>query len=304
MAATLDVETSMSMTRFRKRAPKVFHTWMLLTTLLVSIAAGAGSPEPTPKLQAWYRSLGPPRESEDFGSYLARAARAQHGVGYQDVAAAPGPETLQVDLEAFECVSFIESAIAVARCGWSRDTTEGCFRRELERTRYRKGEMGNYASRLHYFVDWIEDNETRGRIENLTVSLGGEPHRKEFFHISKRVLERSSLPAGDRSVLTREMEATEQRLSNRSHAVLSRERAPRVLDGLRDGDLVAFVRERPGLLVHHAGFIYWANGTPRLLHASSYHARVVITSSDVTDYLLRRPERRGVIVARPLAPVN
>ena len=59
--------------------------------------------------------------------------------------------------------------------------------------------------------------------------------------------------------------------------MLSRENAPAVLNELLDGDLVAFVRERPGLLVHHAGLVYWANGTPRLLHASSYHGRVVIT---------------------------
>ena len=102
--------------------------------------------------------------------------------------------------------------------------------------------------------------------------------------------------------MTREMQTTEARLSATTHSVLTRESAATVLSELEDGDLVAFVRERPGLLVYHAGFVYWANGTPRLLHASSYHGRVVITVRDLTNYLLRRPERRGVIVARPIVP--
>ncbi len=107
---------------------------------------------------------------------------------------------------------------------------------------------------------------------------------------------------GSLAVLTREVAATESRLSRAPHLVLSREKARAVLDALEDGDLVAFVRERSGLLVHHAGFVYRVGGKPRLLHASSYHQRVVLTPDDVSSYLLRRSERRGVLVARPLRP--
>ena len=168
-------------------------------------------------------------------------------------------------------------------------------------SRYRGGALGDYASRLHYFVDWIGDNEARGRIENLTTSLGGTPVQKDFYLITRRELPKAAIDQEAIDAVTETLLATEQRLSSTSHDVLGRESAPEALRALEDGDLVAFVRERPGLLVHHAGFVYWANGTPRLLHASSYHERVVITESDLTDYLLRRPERKGVIIARPLA---
>jgi hypothetical protein len=116
------------------------------------------------------------------------------------------------------------------------------------------------------------------------------------------VLPRSHLSPEALAALTREVAATESRLSLAAHLVLSREKAPAVLDRLDDGDVVAFVREREGLLVHHAGFVYHARGKPRLLHASSYHQRVVLTSEDVSSYLLRRHERRGILVARPLRP--
>jgi hypothetical protein len=212
------------------------------------------------------------------------------------------PEELRVELSRFECVTFIESSLAVARCGFRGEPGASCFEREVTASRYRGGVLSDYASRLHYFDDWIDDNEARKRLENLTPELGGEPLTRSYFHISSRVLPRSNVSKDALAVLTREVAATESRLSRVPHLVLSRERAPRVLDQLEDGDLVAFVRERSGLLIHHAGFIYRVRGKPRLLHASSYHQRVVLTSDDVASYLLRRPERLGIVVARPSSP--
>ena len=56
-------------------------------------------------------------------------------------------------------------------------------------------------------------------------------------------------------------------------------------------------------MVTHAGFVLRSEGgRARLVHASSYHRRVVLTREDLADYLLRRPERTGVMVARPLPP--
>lgn len=275
---------------------------MWLVCGFAALAISARAEPSTTKLASWYDALGKPRASESFGHYLTRTARIQHGVKYKENSEPPGAETLDANVDGFECVSFIESTLAVARCAWESEPTASCFVRELEATRYRGGRMGDYASRLHYFVDWIGDNESRGRLVNMTAALGGEPVQKDFFYITERVLERSDVKEDDLASLTREMQTTEARLSATTHAVLSRQSAPPVLSKLEDGDLVAFVRERPGLLVHHAGFVYWARGTPRLLHASSYHGRVVITVRDLTNYLLRRPERRGVIVARPIVP--
>ena len=280
------------------------HSRSFVAALLVAVAcspAGAAA-ETIDDVRQWHQRLGPPLSGDDFGHYVARAARIQHGASYRVAPQPPGRETLQLDLDTFECVSFIESTLAIARCGWRSDTSEQCFASEVEKSRYRNGELRDYASRLHYFTEWIEDNDRRGRVEDLTTRLGGEPVRREFFHISKRVLPAAALTSEARTELTQAIATTELRLSDKEHAVLTRESAPDVLSGLSDGDLVAFVRERAGLLIHHAGFVYWANGTPRLLHASSYHERVVITQRDVTNYLLRRPERRGVLVVRPLEP--
>jgi hypothetical protein len=278
-----------------------------LSPLLLSLAAYASdhqtlTTKTRTKLKEWYDGVGPPLTHETFGAYLARTALFQRGAGYESVQAPAVPEELRVELSRFECVTFIESSLAVARCGFRGESTPACFERELVASRYRGGALSDYASRLHYFDDWIDDNETRKRIQNLTPALGGEPLPRRYFHITSRVLPRADVSPDELAILTREVAATESRLSRTPHLVLSRERVPRVLDRLQDGDLVAFVRERSGLLVHHAGFVYRVRGKPRLLHASSYHQRVVLTPDDVASYLLRRPERRGILVARPSSP--
>ena len=81
----------------------------------------------------------------------------------------------------------------MARCGFRREPTESCFERELVASRYRGGTLSDYASRLHYFDDWIDDNESRKRLANLTQALGGEPLTRSYFHISSRVLARADV---------------------------------------------------------------------------------------------------------------
>ena len=99
------------------------------------------------------------------------------------------------------------------------------------------------------------------------------------------------------------MAAIEGDLSLRSHYVLGRNDIRPAVDDLHDGDLIAVVGNKPGRLITHAGLILKSKtGTPRLLHASSYRRRVVVSREGLADYVLRRPERTGVIVARPLPP--
>lgn len=279
---------------------------MLVSPGALGVIFPAGLPplsaEERSKLGSWFRDAGDPRPGEPFGSYLARVAYLKLGVDYDEVVSPPGEEKLHIDLDRFECVTFIESSLAVARCGYRNDPSSECFERELVLSRYRDGVPSDYASRLHYFVDWIDDNGRRNRLQNLTAELGGEPMTRNFFYVTRRLLRRAVMSGDELARIEREMAETEARLSREPHLVLTRASVASASGKLEDGDLVSFVRERPGLLVSHAGFIYRAKGQPRLLHASSFHRRVVLTPEDVASYLLRRPERTGLIVARPLPP--
>ena len=47
----------------------------------------------------------------------------------------------------------------------------GAFGREIERMRYRGGKRRGYASRLHYFSEWISDGARRGLVRDLGKEL-------------------------------------------------------------------------------------------------------------------------------------
>jgi hypothetical protein len=86
----------------------------------------------------------------------------------------PLREPLTLSLSHFDCVTLVESSLAVARVAlahgrpsWSR------FGQEIERMRYRGGKRRGYGSRLHYFSEWISDNAQRGLVQDLGSELGG-----------------------------------------------------------------------------------------------------------------------------------
>lgn len=251
-------------------------------------------------IREWFAALGEIRDGESFGELSTRAARLALGRPYDDAPQTAGPEHLRVRVDELHCVSLVEYSDALARCLWDAKPTPECFTREVEQTRYRNGQMSDYASRLHYFVDWLADNHRRARVRQLNTELGVVPIREPFFFMTRHP---KSYPAlADRD--TREaIAAAEARLSATNHLYVPRERIKEVQNLLREGDIVAFVTRKPGLLVTHTGYVTLdARGIPRVLHASSHNDRVVISRGDLADYVLRRPERRGVIVARPLPP--
>lgn len=284
------------------------HAWSSRTSPTIAIFAAAitalfcvsTSADQSSTLARWYQTVGERVPGEGFGSFLGRVAAARLDTPYGYGSEIRGSETLSVELRRFECVSFLESSLAVARCAWRGESTQECFVWEVMGFRYRSGLMVNYASRLHYFADWLEDNGGRWRLNDITGELGGQPVQRDFFYLTRRT---SNLAVFVSSGERRAMAAIESDLSSRSHYVLGRNDVRAAVNELQDGDLIAIVGNKPGRLITHAGLIVRGEGDgARLLHASSYHRRVVVTREDVADYVTRRPERTRVIVARPLPP--
>ena len=80
-------------------------------------------------------------------------------------------EQLQAHLQETDCTIFVETVLALARTAAKRERTWEAFGRELTALRYRDGRIDGYPSRLHYFSDWIIDNERRGNVKEMTAAL-------------------------------------------------------------------------------------------------------------------------------------
>jgi len=184
-------------------------------------------------------------------------------------------EKLVLGFDAFDCVTFIENTLALAR---SRSGPG--FIVELKKTRYRDS-LVDWSSRLHYFSDWLVSNEERGAVRIRTKGSGsraieatiglieGLPPRRIRFHVVPK---------------------------KKTHLALPR---------ISDGSIVAFASVRSRLDFFHAGLLFAnsrlgrSGGRPLLYHASQSAGKVVV--EPLGDFL-ERNRMRGIAFAAPLAP--
>lgn len=213
-------------------------------------------------------------------------------------------ESLVVNLDAFDCTTFVETVLAMALArqeAAARKTawTDALFRSHLTRLRYRQGVIDGYASRLHYFSDWLRDNEQKGLIQDVTRELGGMTVSKPLNYMTTHLYKYPKLY--DKAVY-QQIAQIQQRISQQSFAFIPKKQLAQIEGQLREGDIVMLTAARPGLDMKHVGFATLRNGRVHLLHASSEYGEVMITEEPLTDYVLRNRWLSGIRVARLKTP--
>ena len=81
-------------------------------------------------------------------------------------------EQLVIKLDGFDCVTFVESTYALAKTIQDQSYSFQSFVDQVKEFRYRSGYLDGYCSRLHYFSEWIIDNEKKGYVRNVTEEIG------------------------------------------------------------------------------------------------------------------------------------
>ncbi|HOG08015.1 MAG: DUF1460 domain-containing protein [Syntrophales bacterium] len=206
-----------------------------------------------------------------------------------------GPEHLVVNLDAFDCVTFVETAVALARLPADGRADREGLARAVEEIRYRGGRLDGYASRLHYFSDWLRDNKARGILEDMTARLGGTPWEKRLNFMTAH---RDRYPPLADPECYRRVRAVEEALTAMPKVHLPRGRFRSQEARIHDGDILAVTALQDGIDVLHVGFAVRRRGRIHLLHASEAAGRVVVSPETVYRYLHRRRARTGLLVAR------
>jgi hypothetical protein len=280
-------------------------------------ARGNGGPAARPagpdreRFLAWtaaLRSGGLARAAVPIGGSAVRVGELAAGTPYEPstleayLRAGGSPsdrEPLTLSLTHFDCVTLVESCLAVARVAGEQGVpTWECFGRGIERMRYRGGERRGYTSRLHYFSEWIADSAKRGLVRDLGADLGGVEDRRPLRFMTRH---RASYPAFADERVWREIGSIERRLDGRPRRVIPTARIPEVADRIESGDVLAFATAIPGLDVTHAAFAYRdAAGVLRVLHAPLSGGVVEITRTTLPEYVAAIRRATGILVARPL----
>jgi cell wall-associated NlpC family hydrolase len=210
-----------------------------------------------------------------------------------------GTEHLVVNLRGFDCLTFVENSLALARCVRSGTTTFAQFRTQLTHIRYSSGIINGYPSRLHYFTDWMADNARKKVIRDITVEAGGTEYRKAITFMSTHRASYRQL--ADDAALKKIVEA-ETRLSSEPLYRVTKEQLPASQGKLQSGDIIGTVTSMEGMDIAHTGMVLLTGGTPRFLHAPLSGAKVMLSTGDLASSVQGIRSNTGVVMARPLEP--
>lgn len=205
-------------------------------------------------------------------------------------------EQLVINLRGLDCTTFVENVLAFSILIREKDTSFDNYLDVLQKIRYRNGQLSGYASRLHYFSEWIRDNEKKGLVKDISAALGGIPAEKsrDFMTSHRDLYPRLSDSNAYQELLSVEKQLEKQQYFYVPGSVLSER-----LNELKHGDIIALATNISGLDVTHTGIIYKnVAGELHLLHASS-KGRVEISEKPLLEYLSGIQSNTGILVARP-----
>jgi hypothetical protein len=204
-------------------------------------------------------------------------------------------EHLVVNLREHDCVTFVENVVALVWHVRSRGKSFEAFQRLLQKIRYRHGRLQGYSSRLHYFSDWIYDNQKKGIVRDVTAEVGGRPLRKAITFMTTNP---GLYPQLKNTVNLRRMKSVERAISTRSLFFIPRKAVRHLEDRIQDGDIVAITTNTECLDVQHVGLAAKVKNRIHLLHASKVEGKVVLSKKTLYRYLMENRTHSGIMVAR------
>ena len=178
-------------------------------------------------------------------------------------------EVFTVSFDGFDCVTYIETVLALSRAARVEDFAEW-----LRKIRYDQGRI-QWERRNHYMTGWIRSNERLKVIRPVPVAAAPIVSKERVLNV----------------VLGLAAKKTRVRYVPKSAM-------PRLTPHLQSGDLIFFVSTRKNLDVFHAGIIARDGDKVFLRHASRSNGSVV--EQELSEFL-KANRMAGVIVMRPKA---
>lgn len=249
-----------------------------------------------------------------LGAAMAEMGRSFVGAAYvPGTLEVEGPERLVINFQGLDCVTFVENTWALSRfvrmIGGAygsdgvntlanRPLTEDRYESLLRNVRYRGGTIDGYPSRLHYFSDWMGENDRRGLLRDISRELGGTHDTEAIDYMTAHTESYRQLADPSFVALVRQ---TEQRLTEAGRYYVPEDRIEEVASRIQNGDIIAATSTLPGLDIAHTGLALWVDGTLHLLHAPLVGEAVQISEVSLAERIRRISGQDGIMVARPLA---
>ena len=234
----------------------------------------------------------------DFGTTLAAIGKTFMGTPYVAKTLEIGEtETLVVNLQGLDCTTFVENVLAFGQLLKNGESDFDDFTNTLETIRYKNGELDGYGSRLHYFSEWIFNNEKKGLIKEITAEIGGIEINKDINFMGTH---RDLYPFLKDDKNFEKIVETEKELAKRTFCYLPQNQIAENEHLIQTGDIIALATSINGLDVTHTGIATREkDGRIHLLHASTGSMEVEVSKLPLAEYLMGIKKNIGIMVARP-----
>ena len=233
---------------------------------------------------------------KDLGQTLVSVGKTFLGTPYVAQTLEIGEtETLVINLHGLDCTTYVENVLAFGLMLKNEQTQFEDYTKNLETIRYKNGKLDGYASRLHYFSEWIANNEKKGLLKDITSEIGGTEITKEINFMSSH---RDLYPFLSDDVNYEKIKASEDYLNNQAICILPQGEIEANEHLISSGDIIALTTSINGLDITHTGIASREkDGRIHLLHASS-SGEVKVSELPLVDYLKKVKNNTGIMVAR------
>lgn len=206
-------------------------------------------------------------------------------------------EKMVINLRELDCTTFAENCLALARTVKAGKTDFESFVSELVRIRYRDGIRNQYPSRLHYFVEWISNNQDK-RIIDGTPNQNGVKSIKVINYMSTHP---ASYPVlKEHPELIPAIAEQEKALTKTGFMFFPKNDVPNLYKYLQHGDIIALTSSIDGVDVNHVGIILKKGNEFYLLHAPLSGKKVLVSDGPITDFIKPNSKNNGIMIARPV----
>ena len=185
------------------------------------------------------------------------------------------PEVFVINLEALDCLTYIEYIEAMRR---SASFAE--FIDNLKKVRYRTI-LPSFMERNHFFTDWKAFNSDM--ISDVTNDISDGKSK----YVSKRLNEKHDGSFFLPGIQCRLREVTYIQTLNMDDTLIEK---------LETGDYVGIYSKTDGLDVSHTGIIIKQDGSVFMRHASSANKNLKVLDEELMGYMKSKP---GIIILRP-----
>lgn len=272
---------------------------LLILPLLLAASARATTPQYAKNDSIKVVSLLKAARRQGASNIVLYFARQLKGIPYvAKTLEKNDEERLVVNLRQLDCTTYVETVLALTLCHKNGKQTFADYCRYLRLIRYRQGEVA-YRKRLHYFTQWIEDNEQMGFVREIQApnppftqwqTLGinyMSTHAQQYPMLAKHPSWVKEIADGERQINGRRYRYIPK------SAILNTQL---LRNTIHSGDIIAICTNKHGLDTSHISIAVWGKDGLHLLNASQIHKKVVEEPMTLYQYMKRHPTQTGIRV--------